>query len=98
MGKANLKRLQCAESLGSCPGAFLKCIPSVLVERIQQIYVGWPPAQRYEDAGKCVTHGDKRALYPLAFPVVAPHKTFVVEESDILYGVPKVSRRYNADG
>lgn len=68
MGKANLERLQCAESLGSCLSAFLKCIASVLVERIQQIDVGWPPAQRYEDVGKCMKYGDNSTPVFLRFP------------------------------
>ena len=61
VGKANLKGLQCAESLGSCLSAFLKCIASVLVERIQQIDVGWPPAQWYEDACSCMTLGNRKS-------------------------------------
>ncbi len=45
-----------------------------------------------------MTLGDEADLYSLDFRVVAPHKAFVVEEPDILYGVPKMSRRYNANG
>ena len=68
VGEANLKGLQCAESLGSCLSACLKCIASVLVERIQQIDVGWPPAQWYKGVCICMKHGNRKSPAFLRFP------------------------------